>query len=209
MKLYCVRHGESILNLGMRIHQTSDTPLSSAGVKQAELVAKRLRDIDVDAIIASDYNRAKHTASIIHSSIGKPLEFNPLLRELKKPSEIEGKAYDDESIRHIKAEIEKNVNDPEWKFSDEESFREFVGRGITFLEQVGNRDEANLVVVSHGQFLNMVAALITIGEERLTPELYYHFFAHTWMTNTGITVFEQWEPGRWYLLTWNDHAHLA
>ncbi|MCX7997217.1 MAG: histidine phosphatase family protein [Patescibacteria group bacterium] len=209
MKLYCVRHAESVLNPGMRVHQTADTPLSEAGIKQAHLVAKRFANIPIDGIIASDYARAKHTAEIIHATVGKTIEFSPLLRELKKPTALEGKDYDDPEIAHILIEIANNKHNPHWKYSDGESFSEFVRRGSAFLEMAGNRDEASLLIVSHGQFLNMVAALITIGQDNLTPALLDHFFHHTWMTNTGVTIFEQFEADRWCLLSWNDHSHLV
>lgn len=209
MKLYCVRHGESVLNMGGRVHQSPHTPLSQTGIKQARLVAKRFKDIPVDVIIASDFIRARHTAEIIHETVGKTIEFSPLLRELKKPTEIEGKAYDDPEVVRYREAHQKHMRDPNWKYSDDESFAEFRDRGQAFLRFVEQRDEAALLCVSHGQFLNMVAALVTIGYDNLTPENLHHFYSHTWMTNTGVTIFEQWEGGKWCLLSWNDHSHLV
>lgn len=47
MKIFFVRHAESALN-SSGVHQFSQTPLSEKGLKQAEVVAKRLRDGGAD-----------------------------------------------------------------------------------------------------------------------------------------------------------------
>ena len=60
--LYLIRHGRQ---------NSSDcnvnVPLADAGIKQAELLGKRLRNYSIDAVYCSDLIRAKQTAEIAFS----------------------------------------------------------------------------------------------------------------------------------------------
>lgn len=98
MKLYLVRHGETVLN-AQNIHQTSSTELSASGKKQAEDLANRLENIDIDLVLSSSHLRAKQTAEIIVNKIKKPLELSDLLVEQKRPTVN----YHDLSKRAVKA----------------------------------------------------------------------------------------------------------
>ena len=56
--------GQSEGNIA-KIHQDSEVKLSRKGISQAEDVAKRFSNINIDIILASDYIRAYKTAKII------------------------------------------------------------------------------------------------------------------------------------------------
>ncbi len=74
MKIYLIRHGESVANKG-GLSQTSETLLSEQGIKQAKDVAKRLTRLKIDLIYSSTHLRAKQTAEIISKKIKKPIEY--------------------------------------------------------------------------------------------------------------------------------------
>jgi broad specificity phosphatase PhoE len=68
MKLYLVRHGESLNNSGKsRFHNVS---LSSLGRKQIQYTAKALAKEKFDALYCSPLERALQTATIISDKIG-------------------------------------------------------------------------------------------------------------------------------------------
>ena len=98
MKVYFVRHGESQGNV-LRIHQDGKVKLSDHGQEQAKNVAERFAHINIDVILASDYERAFKTAQTIAKKKDLPVTTTPLLREVKRPTEIEGKKYDDATTR--------------------------------------------------------------------------------------------------------------
>jgi broad specificity phosphatase PhoE len=82
VQIYIVRHGETEENKQKIIQGHLDTQLNSTGEKQADLVAKALRDIPFDVCYSSDLKRAASTAERIlvhHSSV--KLETPPALRE--------------------------------------------------------------------------------------------------------------------------------
>ncbi len=64
MPIYLIRHGETALNAS-RILQPPDTPLSAAGLAQAQALGRRLTSQPIDAILTSDLSRALQTAQAI------------------------------------------------------------------------------------------------------------------------------------------------
>jgi probable phosphoglycerate mutase len=75
-----VRHGQSEWNAAGRWQGQADPPLSDLGREQAHLAARSLGT--VDAIFASDLQRATETALIISNALGVgPVVIDPDLRE--------------------------------------------------------------------------------------------------------------------------------
>lgn len=79
-RLLLVRHGESIWNADGRWQGQADPPLSERGIEQAANAARAIGSID--AIVASDLERAAHTGAIIANHLGiEPVVTEPRLRE--------------------------------------------------------------------------------------------------------------------------------
>jgi broad specificity phosphatase PhoE len=77
-----VRHGESEWNRGGRWQGHADPPLSELGRRQAHELADRLADVPLDAIYASDLERARATAEIVAAAKGMSFVARPALREI-------------------------------------------------------------------------------------------------------------------------------
>ena len=82
VRIYIVRHGETEENKQKIIQGQLDTELNLEGEKQADLVAKALRNIPFDVCYSSDLKRAASTAEkiLVHHS-GVRLEKPSALRE--------------------------------------------------------------------------------------------------------------------------------
>lgn len=79
-RLLLVRHGESEWNAIGRWQGWADPPLSELGARQASVGARAVGA--VDAIVASDLARARHTAEIIAHELGiGPVVVDAALRE--------------------------------------------------------------------------------------------------------------------------------
>lgn len=205
-RVYFVRHGESALNV-THTHQFSHTELSVLGERQAKTLARRFRRIPIDIILASSYRRAKQTAAILRRVIKKRVLILPVLREMKRPSEIKGLKADDPYAQEIKDLIRRRERDPCWRFSDEETFTDFRRRAARFLKYLESRSEDRVLVVTHGGILRMMLAVMVFGH-RVGVRTARTLSDALATTNTGITVCE-YRGGKWRVVTWNDHAHLG
>jgi len=78
-RILVVRHGQSTWNADGRWQGQADPPLSELGIAQAEAAAVAVDG--VDAIWASDLERAHHTASILAAARGIEVVSDPRLRE--------------------------------------------------------------------------------------------------------------------------------
>lgn len=207
--IYFIRHGESEGNVGP-IRQTPTTPLTNKGKRQAQITADRCSNIPVEIVISSTMNRARETTGIILERVTKTVEYSDLFIEKRRTSEELGKPKDDPTALMIKKEVEANFTKPGWRFSDEENFDDLKRRGLEALDYLANRPEQNILVVTHGAFLKILAACVVFGEN-LTAEECWNFLHKFHMENTGITVFrynEKSQSNPWRVWIWNDHAHL-
>ena len=79
--LYLVRHGETVDNAQQIMQGQTQGCLNEKGREQARVVAERLAAESIDAIVASDLQRAIQTAEMIAEPHGLPVVTTPLLRE--------------------------------------------------------------------------------------------------------------------------------
>lgn len=215
-KVYFVRHGETAENAA-NATQTSESPLSEKGLKQAIIIARRFLKIRVDKIFSSDYKRAAETAEKISKLKRLPVEYSRLFRERLIPMEARGRSKNDKTVKKVLTVFENRNNNPDWKFSDEESWNELTDRANAALQKVEKCPQKNILVVTHGGILRMmIGAMLLKDKFNLAESRALNNFLIT--SNTGITLCEFRKNGRlpisgelqeWNLITWNDHAHLG
>jgi probable phosphoglycerate mutase len=207
MRLYFVRHGETVFNAD-GIHQHSRAELSDNGLKQARSVAKRFADIPIDTILSSTYIRTKQTVSEINKFVGKEITYVESLREIKRPSEIEGLNWTDPIAVKVIDLIKKNRNDPDWHYSDEDNFHDLQHRSQEFIQYLESVKGENILAVTHGTILRFIVCTMMLGDD-YSPDYFETFRQFFSTTNTGITMCEKNEGENWKLLAWNDYNHLA
>ena len=205
MKLYLVRHGESEYN-AEELYQPPTSKLSEKGVEQANFLAQRFQSIPVDVIFSSSLTRAKETAEIIAKVIQKEIVYEDLLAEIKRPSEVIGKSKKDPEVIELFKQIDSHADDPNWHYSDEESFTDLKKRAQELLLFIESRQEEHILCVTHGAMLRMIICVMLHSD--VSAEFYQRFWNFFRTRNTGITVCD-YEDGEWHLVTWNDHAHLG
>ena len=204
--MYFVRHGESRDNI-KRIHQTGTTPLSDLGRRQAHTVAGRFANIPIDAAFSSDYLRASDTARAIRNVITVRIKHLDLLREVKRPTELEGLPHNDREAIRVHDLIHQHRTEPDWHYSDEENFFDLRNRANRVIDFLNKRQHKNVLVVSHGIMLRTIVGAMVFGEY-FTPDIYDRMCIQMRIKNTGITLCERTRHG-WKLVVWNDHAHLG
>ncbi|TVY39588.1 putative phosphatase [Lachnellula occidentalis] len=164
MRLFLIRHGETVHNVAGVYAGITDSALTNHGVLQAGRLGAHLAatDVKVSHIFSSDLQRAANTAEAIRvaqSPTLQPVVQLHLLRE-QDFGFYEGKTFSqrprDPSGRD--AHLDVHRNDP--GFRDVESKESMMVRADTFV--AGHllpllavvRDEHSIVVVAHGIILN-------------------------------------------------------
>lgn len=205
-KIYFVRHGATDGNEKNEF-QHGTIELSEMGFKQAQFVSERFKTIAVDLVIASDMTRAAQTADAIGKVVGKEVIHTNLFQEVLRPSFVRGKSKDDQEVVNIMEQVKANFDNEDWHYSDEENFFDIKNRAVKALEYLKSIEEENIVVVTHGNFLMMLIAVMGFGDT-FTSKHYKKMQKFFIAKNTGINVVHE-HKGEYFLLTWNDYAHLG
>lgn len=207
MLVYLIRHGQSEGNKA-KIYQRPETKLSSTGRGQAEVLAQRILKFPIDFIYSSNLKRAKETAKIIAKAKKLKIETWNDIKEIKRPTVLRGKHVDSKEAKLFSKAYYENRNDPEWKYLDEENFKELKSRAEKVLKHLEKKHmNQNVLLVSHGTFIKTLTAAVLFGQD-LTPEVFWNFRHHIVVKNTGITTLEYTDRYGWSLISWNDMTHI-
>ena len=194
-----IRHGETVWNQQHRMQGHSDSPLSETGVRQARLLARRLKQIAFNALYSSDSGRAHYTARSVAEVTGHDIVLEPRLRE-RHFGVFEGLT---------RAEIEANfpADYARFKSRDQahvipggESPLQFRARIFACLHEIGGRHaRERVVVVTHGLVLDaLYRAALGIPPE--LPRIHE-------LVNAGINRL-RYDGGAWHIEAWADASHL-
>lgn len=205
-KIYFVRHGATEGN-EKEEYQHVNIELSELGLKQAAFVAERFKAIPLDTIITSDMTRASQTAGVISKVVGKAVVHSSLFQEILRPTFVRGKKKTDPEVVKVMEDVKANFGNKDWHHSDEENFYDLKSRALKCLEYIQSLKEENVLIVTHGQFLNMLVGTMGLGET-MTPKQFKLIQKFFIAKNTGITIVDE-HRGEFFLLTFNDYTHLG
>ncbi len=206
MRIFLVRHAESKANV-INAYGGKEVELTDNGIRQAEVIAKRFKGMDIEVVFCSRYKRAMQTARIMNGVIGKQIVYKELIGEWRLPSKTFGVKLSSKKRSEMWDTIYKNADDAKWHYSDAENVFEVMGRVKKFLAYLRSRREESILVVTHGAFIGVLLAVclsgddITAGELRKTARFFRAM-------NTGITELMMDETGTIKMVTFNDYAHL-
>jgi alpha-ribazole phosphatase len=152
-RLLVVRHGETELKSSLRYWGSTDIALSDLGLRQAELLKKRLDPEKIDFIFSSDLKRALVTAQIIAVKHSLKVTACPELREIDF-GRLEGLTFDE--INRLYPEVARMwiERDTCLAYPDGESFDELNKRVYGFKSRLEGYDEDQTVlIVAHSGVL--------------------------------------------------------
>ena len=151
------RHGQSDWNVARRWQGHADRPLTEAGRAQADALAERLADIEIDVVYASDLRRARETAEAVARRKGLAVEVVPELREVDVGSwsgltRAEAEEVFPQGFRRWLG------GGPGW--DDGETYEEMAARVERVVRAIAaKRPHGRVLVVSHGGPIRAVHAL--------------------------------------------------
>ncbi len=190
LRLYLIRHGETDYNLNRRFQGHSDQPLNDRGIRQAELLARRLKEFPIARIVSSDVHRAAMTAGILAEHLKIPLDYEPLWRE-RDPGELTHRPYEDGLAF---------FSDPDFTPPGGESAQAFDARIRKAASKLASdaAEFRHVAVVTHG----MACASFLKQHFNLRPNDDPGF---RWR-NTSLTIADH--DGAWSLQVLSDASHL-
>ncbi len=140
MKVYIVRHGEVPHN-ALKQYNNENEDLNENGIRQANELKEKVKNINYDIIISSPLLRAKHTAQIINVN-NKKILINDKLKE-RDPGDLSGKP------------ITVTNRDEYWnynttiRYGTSENIRDFFMRVYNFLDELKKEDYESVLIVAH------------------------------------------------------------
>ena len=199
-----IRHGETAWNAARRLQGHIDIALNPAGQRQAAALAAALAGEEIDAIVASDLQRALQTAHAVANTRAVLVQTDPALRE-RCYGGFEGLLY---------AEIAQRfpLEFACWQARDidalmppgarsAETFRQFYTRSVdAILGWAAAYPGRSIALVAHGGVLECAYRAAT-GLPLDTPRTFA-------VLNASINRFTV-NNGKLRLVSWGDVAHLS
>jgi len=154
--LLLARHGESDWNRSGRWQGFADRPLTELGRQQAEELAGRLEEIELDAVYSSDLQRALYTAEAVARRKGLAVRPTAALREVDVGS-WSGLTREEVEARFPDAYARWLRGAEGW--TDGETYEQLSERVINAIRKIAaDHDAKRVLVVAHGGTLRAVHA---------------------------------------------------
>lgn len=164
MRLFAARHGETLWNVQNKVCGRTDLPLTDNGVAQAEKLAQKAKEYDIDLIIVSPMLRAKQTAAEVAKVCDIPVLVDERL--------IEQNYGIFEGVDRKNPGFLANKLHFAYRYPGGESMMDVAHRVYGLLEAIKQEhDGKNVLLVCHGG----VCRVIRTYFEDMTNEEYFHY----------------------------------
>lgn len=187
-KIGLIRHGVTDWNYEYRAQGQTDIPLNDEGLRQAELLSRRMKNEEWDYIYSSDLTRALETARAIGRVKNIEVKTDQRLREMDCGL-IEGTTEEDRVGKWGYA----------WSklYLGIESTDSIITRGMSCITEISERHPGQkILIVSHG-------ALLGLTLKKLIP----HIDTEEHLENTSLTILNKVDD-RWDFQVYNCTQHL-
>lgn len=162
MKIYLIRHGESLANLGLvsaDFSMDNQNTLSKKGEDQIRAIIPAFQNCNIVRIFSSPMKRAVESAEILQSGlVNKPkIIIDNHLKEIDY-----GIFTDDRNNPEMQNIAKKQIaGDQEIRFGGGENIREILERFLDFLVDIYKENQNDeIIVFSHGRLLSIVSKKI-------------------------------------------------
>ncbi len=203
LKLWLVRHGESTWNAQGLIQGLADPDLSERGLWQAQRLAHRLRNVDLDMLYVSPQRRARQTAEAIAAVNNVPIRIDERLKE-HGMGEATGKTWQEVIQRwpHLD-ELARRGREVVFRIPGAETFAERCTRVSAVFGEIQDRHpHGNVAVVAHGGIFHTYMNLLFRLDVESQPYPWLRF------GNASLTLVSLSELGEVVIHFINNTCHL-
>ena len=161
MKIYLLRHGQTLFNQQKKVQGWCDSPLTQEGIQQAIAVSKTLQSISFAYAYSSTSERAMDTMHYILQDRSVPYAYVKGLKELNFGS-LEGEKEAD-------VFMDISVYEKGFEMYGGETLPTCNQRFMTCLETIAKSHTDNVIVVAHGGVI--MGALRYLDEARFMKHM--------------------------------------
>ena len=197
-EIILIRHGETEWNVEEVFRGRIDIELNETGMKQAELLAEYLSNVEIDAIYSSPLGRALKTAEVIASYHKLDVEIAPGLIDFDY-GKWQGLSHQEVKDKYKELYAEWIKNPHQVKMPAGESLDDVRKRAMGVVGSVIAKYKGTVVLVSH-RVVNKVLICALLGLDN----------SHFWnirQDTGGITIFT-YENERFILTGHNNTSYL-
>lgn len=156
MKIYFIRHGETIWNKEKKIQGQSDIPLNEYGRELAHVTKEAIKNISFDIVYSSPLVRAKETAQILVKDRNLEIYEDQRLVEMSF-GEGEGESLP-EIHAHPEMKLHNFIHNPGNYTPPKggETFEELYARCKSFIEEIiipAEQKYNSMLIVGHGALI--------------------------------------------------------
>jgi 2,3-bisphosphoglycerate-dependent phosphoglycerate mutase len=198
MRLYLVRHAQTLWNAESKAQGHTDIDLDETGKWQAQQLKRAFKGVDIERVYSSDLKRSAKTAEAIADATGAPLELREDLRE-RNYGDWEGQPF--EAIAALNAEAAKSQGSDLYRLKppNGESMEDVWERLGPIAELLRNAPRP-VAVVTHGGTAALLLSKLLHGS--LATSKAFRF------ANTSVTELVRRPEGLFMLWRYADVAHL-
>jgi len=160
MRIYLMRHCETISNCQRRYLGHSDSPLSDIGKNQAKEIAEKLSGSKIEAIFSSDLERALLSATPLAKNLNLEIFKEPRLREINFGL-IENLTYE-QAMNLYPKEMNSWYSD----FLNQsppsgEHFKDLECRVFDFIDYLSKEKFKTVAIFTHGGVCRLLISRLT------------------------------------------------
>ena len=165
MEILLIRHGETKWNRELVFRGIRDIPLSERGLRQAELLARRLESTKIDAIFSSPLSRAMQTAQPAAKTLGLTVQPEEAINDLNfglwaglSVDQVKEK-YPDQFVKWLSNPLEMD-------FPEGDKVSVARQRSFDWLKTISSGDYDRIALVTHKVILKLLILSILDAPER-------------------------------------------
>ncbi|MBE6149112.1 MAG: histidine phosphatase family protein [Firmicutes bacterium] len=149
MKLYVVRHGETLENANDCLVGRINSSLTIEGINQAKVVKEKFKDINIDLIVSSPLDRCKQTAEVISDNIIPIIYSDKLLG--RDHGEFTGKPKSSINFDEY-WNYNKNI-----QYEKAESIKDLYDRVDNLIKELKEEyKDKNIIIVTHSGIMRIL-----------------------------------------------------
>jgi len=192
-----IRPGETEWNKIGRWQGIVSIPINTVGMKQAQRLAKFVRNVGMDMIYSSDLRRAKDTATVIAEYTNTKIIYDPRLRE-RSMGEWQG-LTSNEIQQWYRADYQKYLADRlGYVIPGGESQEQVAKRVHACFDEIIAGESETIGIISHTTAMRSL-----LGE--LIPDSDANNLS---FRNMSVTTIAQQDDGSWKITQLDDVSHL-